>query len=209
MTKSNKLLTKNNFIEIMNNLARKRPIFHSEGDFLYSLGREIEINYKNISLRTEWRMGDIGHWIDLVLFNDYQDKILIELKYISKKCEETINGELFDCRSQGGHPEGRYNFLKDIKKIENLKAKGFAIFLTNDEKYWDYSKYAGVIDKEFLLKEGYNFKKEVSYNWKSDCETYKNKGPIQFDYDYNINWLSFGEQNSYNYRYLIIEIGNG
>lgn len=205
------IITKNELIEIMNFLSVKRPIFHSEGDFQYSFAREIEIKYKDIKIRCDWRriIGSKEIWIDLTLFDNNGNETFIEIKYISKQYKGVVNGELFECKSQGGHTEGRYNFLKDIKRIEELNAKGFAVFLTNDDKYWDYLKYAGVIDKEFLLKEGYTFKKDVSYNWKSECKTYKKKDPIKFKNDYKINWLSFGELNSCSYRYTLIEINNG
>jgi hypothetical protein len=62
-------------------------------------------------------------------------------------------------KDQNAQYQGRYEYLKDIQRIEWLSKElinyesGFAIFLTNDHLYWDDSGNE-TNDRAFYLTQG-------------------------------------------------------
>ncbi len=72
----------------------------------------------------------------------------IELKYRTAKIEKCKLAEdeqaSFSLVSQGAHDAGCYGFVRDICRIAEMKkvfgenfGEGYAVFLTNDGKYWE------------------------------------------------------------------------
>lgn len=128
---------------------------------------------------------DNNAYIDIVCY-DNNNIIPIELKYRTKKqkIKKIINEKNiieFDLKEQSAHDDGCYGFLRDICRIAEFIEKehcneGYAVFLTNDEKY----------------KKGYNgeaysgfwFGKQKNGNEESEDDMYGNKGII---YDTNGN----------------------
>jgi len=84
---------------------------------------------------------------------------LMELKYKTKSAEVVINGERFKLKNQSAQDTGRYDFLKDVSRLEDCVDKlpnaiGYAIFLTNDPLYWNFPRKTDTEDKDFRLYEG-------------------------------------------------------
>jgi hypothetical protein len=152
-------LSIDNLKEIMKKLADNRHVFHSEADFQHSLALEIKDYKRELELRLEKFVGieknekkkDKSVYMDLVII-DKNKKIVsaIELKYKTftkskNGTKQTIQDEDYFLKRQGAEDLGRYDFLKDIKRLESFNKehncqKSFAIMLTNDKHYWD-SKY--------------------------------------------------------------------
>lgn len=68
-------------------------------------------------------------------------EIAIELKYKTRKMEIQLGEELYLLKSHAAQDLGRYDFFKDITRIEAFSSlsnskQGVAIFLTNDSAYW-------------------------------------------------------------------------
>lgn len=106
---------------IMNNLCAQRPIFHSEADFQHSLAWEIHKSLPDSSIRLEipWSNEDKQNHLDIwVASSDV--KIAIELKYKTRGLQALVNGELFSLKDQSAQDLGRYDFLKDVMRLEQL-----------------------------------------------------------------------------------------
>lgn len=149
--------------DILKELSNERPIFHSEADFQHALAWQIHLIYPKSNIRIEKRFiaePNNKVYIDIIVFND-KKAIAIELKYKTKNLRFTSPSktcENFILKSHDAPDFGRYDFLKDISRIEFLKSKkmvdyGYAIFLTNDSEYWNVPKNYNTQDKQFRIHE--------------------------------------------------------
>ena len=123
-------------------LKQKRKIFFSEADFQFALAWTIKELFPHVEVRLEWIPVDYNPniYIDIVVFEN-GNLIPIELKYKTKKTDKVVGGERFVLKNQSATDLGRYDFLKDIQRIEFIKQhfksfkEGYAVLLTNDPNY--------------------------------------------------------------------------
>ncbi len=127
----------------LGSLAASRPIFHSEADFQHSLAWQIHLAHPNAKIRLEYRVGQDQKdrkYTDLWVASDGQ-RIGIELKYMTRDFERTVDGEAFTLANHAAHDLRRYDVLKDLERIEHLSRRnlideGWVIALANDTSYW-------------------------------------------------------------------------
>jgi len=122
-------------------LATRRPLFHSEADFQHELAWELRRLDPERSVRLE-RPFDLSKRVnvDIVVGTD-EGLVAIELKYWPKGWSGDVKGERFYLKNRGGQDLGRYDYWKDVRRVERLHADGHirwgaAIALTNDPAYW-------------------------------------------------------------------------
>lgn len=129
-------------IEALESLKRTRKLFSSEADFQFALAWTIKELFPHVDVRLEWIPVDYNPniYIDIVVFEN-GNLIPIELKYKTKKTDKVVDGERLVLKNQSATDLGRYDFLKDIQRIEFIKQhftsfkEGYAVLLTNDPSY--------------------------------------------------------------------------
>lgn len=140
---------------IVQSLAINRPFFYSEADFQHSLALELERQGYNVYL--EYPIN--GEHIDIIIEKDgwYYP---IELKYKTKAFScPGLFGTTYSLKNQHARDLGRYDYWKDVRRIEDLKIahdiirEGYAIILTNDSEYWTATTKA-TIDSSFKIHPG-------------------------------------------------------
>ena len=100
---------------IKKRLAQDRPLFHSEADFQLALGWCMhETLPKECSIRLD---------ICLLLGGDLRIKIALELKYPTAKFMVCEKGEDFRLSQQGARDQKRYDFWKDVERLETVVKK--------------------------------------------------------------------------------------
>jgi len=121
--------------KVLKELSKKRPIFHSEADFQHALAWEIHKKYPDLNIRLEKREKVNGEEIypDIFTFKDGKI-VVVEVKYKTRELNITLSSEEFNLKNQSAQDCGRYDFLKDISKLEKLLEKypdaiGFAYSL--------------------------------------------------------------------------------
>ena len=125
--------------KLMADLSIHRPIFHSEADFQHALAWQIHEVMPDCGIRLEFPpFSDKRMYLDIWLSTS---RIAIELKFATRKLECEWNGENFSLRDQSAQDVKRYDFLKDIQRLEQVVMDGnadagFAVLLTNDHLYW-------------------------------------------------------------------------
>src|SRR4029077_4221383 len=82
----------------------------------------------------------------------------IELKYKTRKLSLEISGETYSLRNHSAQDTGRYDFIKDISRLEAITASypealGYAILLTNEGAYWKGKSSKRTVDAAFRLHE--------------------------------------------------------
>ena len=126
-------------------LRKRRPIFHSEGDFQHEFANDLADQGLS-RIRVEWpfKIGgsknEQNKWGDIVA-----DGVAIELKHKAGAHMLEFEGEKFSStRSTDANVVDRREFWEDVWRIDQLVNSsnnkflcGFAILLTNRNKFWE------------------------------------------------------------------------
>lgn len=141
---------------------------------LKEMGFEVELEVLSancsladfINLSKEERM---KYYTDIIVKDDENNYIAIELKYKTPgikgiMCYTAVSGEKYYVAPQGAENISAYLYWKDVERLEHLiggkiplnfddskkVGKGYAVLLTNDEKYWGSNISQVSLAKEFL-----------------------------------------------------------
>ncbi|QNM95782.1 hypothetical protein [Chitinimonas koreensis] len=201
--------------QVMLRLAKYRPIFHSEADLQHAFAWELQMMASEFDIRLEVPLRTpVGStYLDLLARSNSMH-FGIELKYKTRALQCTIREEEFILVNQAGQNIGRYDFYKDISRIETFVAGGprrigYALFLTNDSAYWkapvnSLCKYAA-----FAMNDGRQV--PTSLAWGEDVSsTYPGReAEITISGAYALQWRSYTSVNVKSYgafKYLCIEV---
>lgn len=153
-------------VEIMQAIAQRRAVFHSEADFQHAFAWELHRSAPECDIRLEvpLRAASSVIHLDLVARSQF-GQMAIELKYKTRSLTTALNGEDFILRSHAAQDLGRYDFFKDLSRIEAFaqagpERTGYAIFLTNDSAYWKAPSAVGHGYAGFAMNDG----REISGN---------------------------------------------
>jgi len=202
-------------IKIIENLSSTRPIFHSEADFQHALAWKIHEQVKDCAIRLEYKPPHLirRYYVDIWCFREGL-VTAIELKYKSRRLHVNVRGEIFDLLNQSAQDIGRYDFLKDIQRLEEVglnksNYEGYGIFLTNDSAYWGFPRDDQTVDAEFRIHEGRTLSGKL--NWKlsaSEGTMRHRKETIHIKNVYSLKWRDYSEPNAGTYgqfRYLLVK----
>jgi len=196
-------------IKCIERLREDRQLFHNEADFQHALAWEIHTQHKNFKVRLEKK--EEGRNFDIIV----NDKTAIELKYKTleiapKKKAMFIKNESYVLMNQGAQDHGRYDFIKDLTRLEWFVKKrngsGFAIFLTNDHLYWA-KRNKDTIDKAF------NIDKSIErgvHGWNGGSKgTTQGRNQLRLEHGYKIKWEPYSNiqcERNKELRYLLVEV---
>jgi len=205
--------------EMMSGLSGLRPVFHSEADFQHALAWEIHKKYPDCSMRLEIKPPYLRKRIYLDIWCVRGDTIIaIELKYKTRGFVANVNGEVFGLLDQSAQDVGRYDFVKDIQRLEKIVSEGsnimgYAIFLTNDSAYWTPSRSNQTVDAGFRIHEGRILTGDLGWSLGASEGTMRGReGRLRVKDAYNMNWKDYSEISKKSYgrfRYLLIEVERG
>jgi hypothetical protein len=203
-------------------LANQCPIFHSEADFQHAIAWEIHKHLPRASVRLE-RPVEVSHvnkrlHVDIWIVQD--DHVLaIELKYKTRALQVLIGNEQYALRSQTAQDLGRYDFTKDIGRVENIvtnrapRASGYAILLTNDPSSWTHPRSDSTADARFRLHEGNTLRGDLGWGPGASEGTKRGREDLlQLRRSYPLRWVDYSRpaEGSYGrFRYLVVEVENG
>jgi len=200
-------------------LANQRPIFHSEADFQHAIAWEIHKHLPRASVRLE-RPVEVSHMnkrlhVDIWIEQDGH-VLVIELKYKTRALQVRVGDEQYALRSQTAQDLGRYDFIKDIGRVESIvadrasHASGYAILLTNDPSYWMQSRNLDTADARFRLHEGSTL--HGSLEWGPSASEGTRCGRedlLQIRESYALKWEDYSRPADGTYgrfRYLLVEV---
>jgi hypothetical protein len=204
---------------VLKTLRDERPVFHSEADFQHALAWLIHTQHPTYSLRLEHPLSpDQPEHLDIVAFDKHY-KLAIELKYKTSPLFAPVREELFYLKNHSAQDQGRYDFLKDIQKLEqfvsgNTNAIGYAILLTNDSSYWNRPRNASTTDANFRIHGGRVIEGTLSWrNTASEGTTKNRKEDVAIRGKYVLNWKEYHEievgqyvRGSRKFRYLSVKV---
>jgi hypothetical protein len=186
-------------LEILYQLQKKRPVFHSEADFQHSLAWEIHERFPTYSMRLEYPLqpGQPEH-LDIFVFNQ-GEALAIELKYKTALLFSIVNKELYSLKNHSAQDCGRYDFVADIERLErfvreNGKATGYAILLTNDSSYWNLPRDKDCVDAKFRVHEGRTLGGLLSWHASASKGTTRGREkPLSITGTYGLHWQDYSE----------------
>ena len=205
---------------LMNRLARERPIFHSEADFQHALAWRIHHDVPDCDVRLEYKpFPDKGMYLDLWL---PIIGVAIELKYLTRKLNHEHDREVFALKDQSAQDLRRYDFLRDIERLESVVAlphvqAGVAILLTNDPSYWNPPPRPDrtTNDYEFRLHEDRTVGGDMAWSERAGAGTIKGREePICLKGSYNLQWQDYTprdytfieQERNRQFRYLMVHV---
>ncbi len=198
-------------------LSQSRPVFHIEADFQHALAWQIQTDFPQLDIRFEYKPQNISDrmFVDLWIKDESGNNFAIELKYKTRKFEETVHDEKFKLMDQSAQDLGRYDYLKDVERLEKIVSNhkntiGFAIILTNDSGYWNTPQSNDTVDADFRI---YNGKKiHGTLQWAEHASPGTTSGrtrPLEISGDYQMDWQDYtqiGLTNKGKLRYLKIKV---
>jgi len=202
--------------EVLSSLAHERPFFYSEADFQHAFAWVIQKCLPSARVRLEKPVLVGQDSPDIVeqdslhidVWVGYKNAILaVELKYKTRGLEVNTGDEDYSLKDQRAQNIGRYDFLKDIQRLEQVVAKyqnsvGYAVLLTNDSAYWQEPREEDTVDADFRLHHGRVVKGDL--NWSENAAAGTKKGreqPVKLKGTYQLCWSGYSSvQSSGNYR---------
>ena len=207
-----------NLSDIVDNLSKKRPIFHSEKDFQFALSWKIQEMYENLKIRLERPVYIDKKKIHLDIFIiDNKSLVLIELKYKKHKFNVEWGEEDFHLSKSAKLPS-RYDFVSDISRLEKCKEKlnykyekflGYALFLTNESNFWKPSKKNNVKDKDFRIHEDRKLSGKLSWDAYTKGKKKDRGEPLNLNGNYTIHWKDYSnlkDKKNGQFRYTMVKV---
>lgn len=223
-------LSKFNIDTVLEELSKRRPLFHNERDFQFELAWQIKELYEcEIRLEYYYKTNENNKrcYIDLFTYSkDYC--IAFELKYKTKSIKDNIviRNEYFDLKNQSARDLGSASVCADLCRLQKLitnKAKigkrvinkGYVVFLTNDENYKKGFRPGTMFADFGLTHESYipSKKKVLGFNLngkdisKTSAAQFENTDFDFEDKSYYIKWNDYNKRNNNSHLFkLIFEI---
>lgn len=201
---------------LMTGLAETRPIFHSEADFQHALAWEIHQAMPDCQIRLEFNASQDSaerRYLDLWLPTL---KVAIELKYCTRNLAAAFADERFALKNQSANDVRRYDFLKDIQRIEQSvedgpAETGIAVLLTNDPLYWKPAGKSDVADAAFHIHDGREITGRLAWSEKAGKGTRDGRAQsITINAAYTMRWRDYSqlpEPGKSRFRYLAVSVG--
>jgi hypothetical protein len=200
--------------QTMATLADHRPVFHSEADFQHGFAWQLHHARPNARIRLETRPRP-GVRLDVLALID-GSRVAFELKYLLRTLNTTIEDEPFELPFQGAQDTRRYDFIKDVGRLEvllrdDLADRGFSIALTNDPVYWQGGDREDVADAAFRLGEGRTLAGVMDWAAHTGAGTKRlREQPLSLAGSYELRWRDFSYVDDARYgtfRYLVVQVG--
>lgn len=205
-----------NIPNLMESLARQRAIYHSEADFQHALAWEIHCLLPTAFVRLERPIKANGKTLHLDFLVQLSERAMaIELKYKTRKLAVKVEGEEFQLASHSAVDLGRYDFIKDICRLENISSnlrncEGWAIMLTNDSAYWKDPSAKATVDAAFRVNQGRVLHGTLGWAENASDGTKKSReADLQINGKYDLQWRDYSapsREDCGNFRFLAVHV---
>ena len=201
---------------LMANLAATRKLFHSEAGFQHALAWQIhrampesQVRLEVDVLQADHRRNFLDIWLPV-------EGIAIELKYKTREFEVEQGKESFVLSNQSAQTQGRYDFIRDIHRLELMRSKlkqfkaGYAVLLTNDSSYWKVLASRNVVDADFRIHDGRVGSGVLAWASRAEPGTMRGReSPIEIHGSYRLRWQEYSDFPGKSYgrfRYLVVSL---
>ncbi|MCW3990952.1 MAG: hypothetical protein NWE88_12860 [Candidatus Bathyarchaeota archaeon] len=186
---------------IIEQLSKRRPVFHSEADFQLQLAWEIQKSFPSVEIYLEKPIDlDPRIYLDIVV-KDEDSSFALELKYRTRNIQTQFKGEKYFLKDHGAQDQGRYDYLKDVSRLEKVREKlgwdWFALMLSNDTLYQKPSTRKITVDEAFRIHEGKKLNGILKWSENAGKGTTKGREvPIILSGNYLAEWRYYSKIDS-------------
>ncbi|MCG3133017.1 MAG: hypothetical protein HMLKMBBP_00103 [Planctomycetes bacterium] len=193
-------------------LAPRRPLFHSEADFQHALAWELAASGLATEIRLERPLDHAADrlYVDVVA-RVGDTRVAIELKYWSRVLAVEIDGETFRLKSGAAQDVRRYDFWKDVERVQTLLSTGivdvgFVLALTNDPGYWTPGR-DGTVDRAFRMADGSMVRGELAWDPRASEGTRKGRErTISIRQPVPLRWADYSVVGTERFRYVLVPL---
>ena len=181
---------------VLSQLKASFSIFHSEDDFKFQLAWCIKSCLPHCRVSLERKISsDVADRTDLVVSVDGM-MIPIELKYKTTALDVVVENERYVLKQHGAHDHARYDFLRDIQRIETLVhtapsiEMGYVIFMTTDASFLKKAPKV-TLASYFPTHQDVQIHGTYAYDERGQ-KTYPSRSrPLHIDGTYPVHWELF------------------
>lgn len=202
----------NTIHNLLETLAAKKRVFCSEMDFQIHLAWLMKETGFELSLEYNPECFDANASVDIMIWKP--ERVVVELKYKTTHFKKDNDGHPLQLKNHSARDIGRYDFIKDITRVERVVStgkaeRGFAIFLTNDNGYWRPGRI-GTADEMFHMSDG-RMMKNGTFEWSPNTGDGTKRGReknLTLIRDYVFGWKDYADFRVGNglFRYLIVDV---
>ncbi|MEU7603555.1 hypothetical protein [Streptomyces sp. NPDC041003] len=197
----------------MENLRRRRPVFHSEADLQHSFARVLWELAPEVESRLEvpQRRSGKTEYLDLLCIGP-KARTCIEFKYFTRRWNGVtgVPAEAYALRAHAATDLARLHFVRDIARLERFcsqtEQNGLALMLTNEPALWTPPGpgHRPTRDHEFRIHAGVEL--AGTRLWANG--TYEPNTCI-LEAAYRLTWDAYSEQGGSGgeFRYLAVFVG--
>ncbi len=212
------MITRANIEGALEALAKRRPVFHSEADFRAGLAETIADFHPGVGVRCKHRPpSELPQKAIDIWLRDADGSYALELRYKTQKLTCAVGGTRFNLTNQSAQDHGRYDFLSDVGRLENLHKErqirtGCAILLTNDHLYWNAPHKVDTFDAEFRLHEDRCVSGRMAWDPRArDGTTEGREAALVLRGRYRAHWQDHSapalDKRGGTFRYLLLDVG--
>lgn len=215
-------LTLDQVHEVMSQLSRQRPAFHSEADFQHAFAHLLEKMHPSLNVRLEIPYRVIGSSdldprtvVDLFCSDpDGGGVTAIEFKYRTRRWSGSVEGEDVQLLHHSAADLGRLYFVHDISRLERWSqtdgGTAFVIFLTNEEAYWSGPRRRRPTnDAAFRIHEGVELAGELRWannSYPANTRTLRGRFPMQWSEYSDLSGYEGGQARGNKLRYVVAAV---
>lgn len=201
-----------NIDTILSALSSKHPFFRSQKEFQEILIKELTLHgFRCTPDKFVNQKDKVDIWAEGPGNNEI---IIFEVRNKTKKLSFSYNGTSYELKNHGAQDQGRYDFVKDIEKVEKAVSsrrniKGYAILISNDPYYWDTPVKHDSVDRDFHINEGRVLRGILKWDSIASSGTTKNReDSIKLNQSYVLSWRNYSSVSNTKYgsfRYLLVQ----
>jgi hypothetical protein len=199
---------------LIERLAQRRPIFHSEADFQHEVAIELRAMDPDLKIRLEYPFSlDKRACLDIYLRKS-EAQAGLELKYLCRSADLFIGTEHFRLAHQRAHDIRRYDVCKDVMRLEafckDRAASGGVLVLTNDPAYWQPRRRCDTFDAKFDLSDRRVLTGTLAWGSGTGKGTsIGREAPLVITGSYTLAWRDYSDVGGVGgrLRYLYIPVG--
>lgn len=215
-------LTLDQVHEVMSELSRQRPAFHSEADFQHAFAQLLEKLHPNLSVRLEIPYRVIGSSdldpravVDLFCKDpDGGGVTAIEFKYRTRRWSGSVEAEEIQLLHHSAADLGRLYFVHDISRLERWSqtdgGTAFVIFLTNEDSYWSSPRRRRATnDAAFRIHEGAELTGELQWannSYPANTRTLRGRYLMGWNEYSDLSEYGDGQRKGDQLRYVVAAI---
>lgn len=221
--------------DVVQFLSGESVLFSNESDLQLRLScylkhsghyDRVEVEYyvplqelQRLNAKTKNFPWDSDLYIDIVVEKDGRF-VPIELKYPTKDIKGSfsrfgvaVTAKVPMLKNQGAQDIVRYNYWKDVRRIEALRQAyaativgGLAVMATNDPSYQNNPTSANVGYAHFSIKDGrvINQLQDRNMSWQNGVSVATGHHAFQIDGSYSIHWQPMSKMPGF--WYLILDV---